>query len=50
MAFKTLAIDRDAEVRVRSGQLMVQRIVDEKLLQIDFGDIACIVLANLGNA
>ena len=47
MAFRTLTIDSAAEVHVRSGQLTVQRAVDEKPLHIDLDDIACIVLANL---
>lgn len=47
MAFRTLTIDSAAEVHVRSGQLTVQRAIDEKPLQIDLDDIACIVLANL---
>ena len=47
MAFRTLTIDSAAEVHVRSGQLTVQRECDEKPLQIDLDDLACIVLANL---
>ena len=47
MAFRTLTIDSAAEIHVRSGQLTVQRLDDEKPLHIDLDDLACIVLANL---
>lgn len=47
MAFRTLTIDSAAELHVKSGQITVQRARDDKPLQIDLDDLACIVLANL---
>ena len=47
MPFKTLTIDSPAILHVHSGQLTIQREIDDKPLSIDLDDIACIVLSNL---